>query len=742
MSKLEIDIRRQKKPKQVEPTDPGLSDVWPTMLEGEEEGIKPVVLRFFDAYTKKVDNAWEDLDCTTPVEELLTIFTDAQEGKRPFYFSPRSAGEINIWGSESSKVPASLISTEFVATNDKRWERKPFGNRPKEWRYSGNRWNIGGTYMYTDPTTGESKIASDYNMFNIKVELKSSKDAEPIAKIDPDMYHEEKAVKLKLKNPHHLNTIQPLVYKGNIGARKLGIKVSENSNSWAHYITSGGKYSFGFLSGVYYCPFDTTDTTNFKITLLPSFAADATATDGRIASAGPVDVFMVPRRIGYMLRYTHITKDSTTETTSALTGVTSAAATGMYKYNGFDDQISKVTVSGSAPNITIKAYTFKSKHCVGFFWGRIPCNFSTFWPNIETVLGEVSLIKFFTTTGTTLYDVDHVWCPVNTTYKQIFLDGGGSAVDAVDIYSGGNGGDFHIHSDSTNGKIKLAVSGANVYASIDQIKTTAICSCVDTPASLSYQYYGTMPNPTSSNWGLWKIWDYIEDSDLWTDIINPLREAAIALDGACSSSRVSCIPYGFGVSPSKTGDLVGIVKKGEKAFFIWRKTDEVFTEKDISYDLGAATKNYCGFESRKETGELEHFSEGGYKYTFVSGGTTYTEEDYLYDADYCDQFVLSGTGRKIVGIGRTLTLEVTYDDYANDTKFRQYISVSTDPAQITLDAPIYLMASKERAIDSIAWEEAIRGSTGQHVGANYNLRYRVARSNEPTDEDFDLRNSF
>jgi hypothetical protein len=170
------------------------------------------------------------------------------------------------------------------------------------------------------------------------------------------------------------------------------------------------------------------------------------------------------------------------------------------------------------------------------------------------------------------------------------------------------------------------------------------------------------------------------------------------------ASQVDCIPYGVGISGTKADDLVGVIKINSQVYFVWRRTDENLDNimKSVGTKPDAVT-----FHSRREDGQDEYY--GLYKYQDnYSIYCEYCAE--WFDADYADQFESAG-GRKITGFGRPLTwvngdgnnmvntgtlCEATQD--CLDSIIDGGHTISGD-AQTTLDTPVYVMVSKERAFD-------------------------------------------
>jgi hypothetical protein len=161
-------------------------------------------------------------------------------------------------------------------------------------------------------------------------------------------------------------------------------------------------------------------------------------------------------------------------------------------------------------------------------------------------------------------------------------------------------------------------------------------------------------------------------------------------------NRWDNIPYGVGISPTKAEDLVGIIrqKKSEKAIFVWRKTDELFVAENTSPALGYA---YSGHKVTFEGIESPDVNSDGH-----GGGEVIAPGSYFGDVFLPDQFVSTDL-RKITHAGRKLEsvdcgwFRSCREDFAKCIDW-----IPKDEGEYELDAPIFVLGSRERALRDIA----------------------------------------
>jgi len=260
-------------------------------------------------------------------------------------------------------------------------------------------------------------------------------------------------------------------------------------------------------------------------------------------------------------------------------------------------------------------------------------------------------------------------------------------------------------------------------------------------------------------------------------------------------SKWDNIPYGYGISPSKAGELVGIIISGQQPYFVWRKTDESFSL-DVEPLLNAYEGQFASFESTSEDGICgEYDSNYSLKYHYgewpvafnptnrppsrqpltpegnTSGGKAWFFTE-VYESDFVDQF--SGQLRKLTHIGRQPLVELidrgspeTCTDFMNGSAWQQAfgydwggwfpddactcsdflqqvyrfpVQADSNTGAIELDAPVFMMAAQEAHIRTVRkhadnWSFETRG--------NYISMFTENIDSYPTDKPYPLgqRNS-
>jgi hypothetical protein len=751
---IEIDIKTKKKQKKRKEADPVVEtpEVYPTMLPTDDPLELETVLTFFDGGTKKSGSNWIDIpgwnndyEEEDPGNYKMTeqYTTDWQaRTQKEFVHAPKNV-DVHIYAATDSRVNPDVIAEEYGEANDERWERKPLLTMAYDWQFPGNRWHVGGSYSAI--IGGADTLKSDMGGFNIRAILKSDKDQEvPTAIIDPSMFHAQKARTLQMKWPYHVNELRPLVYHGFTGGT-YGLQVKDLSKAWAHYINgpSSEDYTYEWIESPYFCPFDTTDDVNFKVTRTPNFEDDESS--GLFIDGREFDVFLMPCRWAFVNYYHQ----------QVLTGDT-AVTSGLSDYSGlppapdedsFDlhDEMRYYTASGSEENATVTANIIKSDWYVGIMWGRWPCSYTpTGWlpmggigdgeqegcqkSNLEKIsffqytdlgvegwqldlVGTLSLINQETAEDAKAHYL--ATTAENETAEQ-------RAARAEDIYSGG-GGDIHIIRDGSSYYVKLGIQTGNgdECGNLDCVKQDKYLMPPPEGSQGAdiYNLQAEMAVPFNNPvFDVSCIWSLIENSTYWQQIIKPLRDAAKpggngSIGSPMQSSRIDEIPYGFGISPSKAGSLVAIIRSGGDAWYVWRKTNENFeTEGRIRTKEGGA-KGHLSFLSRNADGSLENYSEG----SSPDGYNKYC------DGEFPEQF--SGdSNRKLTAVGRAGVLEDGEDDPGQMSSLKLAKCTADGPGGYTLHTPIYVLASKERAM-----ADAPRQMSEWLLGYNFWLTGRFAR---------------
>jgi hypothetical protein len=639
---------------------------WPTMLPTDEPLSLPTEISFFDGLTrKKEDGTWEDVaewnndydadpdeEDNTPMSKQWEHFYQCRGPLSPFDINPKDT-TIKIYASLDSRPKPSVIENEFGVQNEKRFERKPLLSMAEDWEQEGHRWIQGGSFYYSHE--GSDPIYYDRMApHNIQCVLKSGKEGEPFAIIEPSSFHSEEAKRLKLKYPFHANDLMPLIYRG-YGVGKYGIQVKDLSKSYVHYLAgSTPSYSYDWIDGVYFCPFDTLDDTNFKITKEPSY--DSAEVSGKFIDGRKFDVFLIPRRWAFVSYYRHSERtDSYVESNPGSDCYYESRDPAAYPYIDVCLKYHYNAVSGA-----LKGWITNSTYLVGIMYGRFPCNMAinNYGDRDMGIFTEEGVIAYNTSQAPIYYcnsngaDVltkNIIWEENLDGAKEHFLAAGGSQEDADKIYSGA-GSSFHVIRDDTPYFVRVSSEYNYGPVSLDAVKHGRNATPpIFRSDKWLYDNADVLPH---DNIGPKPIWDIIENSEYWQSIVAPLREeaknAGTFSEEALFASRVDMIPYGVGVCESKAESLVGVIRSGGTAWFIWRKTDENFEEEKIIHVVGEG-QAHLSFQSRNPDGRLEHFSEGKYESSAAQGINA-------YDGDVTDQFTSDGS-RKLVSVGREVSIE-------------------------------------------------------------------------------------
>lgn len=715
MRQIDIQINRPGKPEKPQPAKPDIT--WPTWDPDDEDEPTLIMLTFYDGASKKSGENWIDIAEWSNHDNTSLLWEHEQtfdEGK-PFFVAPHRC-TYQVHGNQDSRVRAEIIANEFADSNDKRWERKPLATRPAEWRYTGNRWLTGGTYIIVDPVTGGDVIKSDYSQFNIHTELVSSSEGEPQGRIDPDAYHDGEAKRLKLKWIRDEGTVRPLIYYGHFPGRKLGLRVKDQSKSFAQYVSPALATGFDWIDSIYFCPFDTTNDTEFKVTSQPSFDADEVS--GKMLGPGnKFDVFLIPRRWLFRVRYRHQENVYDASNDTVLASPSSKCENHLnFYFHDIENEAIKCDYN-SATN-TMTAWYANVTHYDCFFWGRWPCNWSALWSHEAGHQVEESSVDvmFWDGTGAQVSTVTLVSSETSDEAKANYLSAG-AGVDITDyMFTGGLSSNLHICSDTSGFYVKVGDSSYG-FSPLCAVAHTAWGGPVYTRSEEGYSYIGATPSPDSPEFGLKRLWQVIEESTVWTDVIEPWRNSARDGDeDSAQASRIDMIPWGVAVSPSMTGDLVGIIRNRGRAWFVWRKTDE-----EITPWVSGSISNPIRWESNNEDGRLGGYWEGDYA------------GENVYDGDLPDIWAGDAT-RKLTGFGRTISIEeADADDYCTEL-VRQFAIAEGEP-EVSLHAPAFVMLSDERAFSDVNWS-----TVGE--GTNVGLRGRVGRVNAFTSLSADTRNAY
>lgn len=821
---------------------------WPQVIEEDDLFIEPLELFLFIGHTKEdPENEGEYIDISewftdnTPEMELLWSHTGENHDLTGYFIHTPKNWTFNMYGNASSLVPESIIEAEYGSGNEDRWKRKPLGHYNQVHHGKpGNRWI--------------TNYEND-GFWNIYIELKKSSDSEPFAKINPDLEESGDNVKLKPKAPSGVET-EPAQYKGGMIYGKFYMAIRETgTKTFAHYLAGSHEqdrldYTFEWLEpeGIYFCPFDLSDKDNFKITREPSYTADGTS--AKFMSGGAWEIYLMPRRWFYYVRYTESWTTQDTIITSSgwectalcdqfggpitwpeadiwdweddgvgtlnlvcgemdfgayfkLTSYSNVNCGRLFTmtfgysdssletlWTDYDWQIEQtctgchcgynfgapvnpficwdcegnvISESPSSPGThpcvrdctgpmvgsssgLLETRVAESRHTIGFFWGPWPSNFQ-----IVGAFPDKIGTKFWSPPSPNIYDdpyatVEFVTVPTVDQAEEYMEDAGGTQEQIDGILSGGSNMSIHCFRSGTNffaaGNIYYYVGN---YPSGDWQYSRSPSFSIDvmrSSASLQPRGEYMLPDLEYENHGAKRLWEVIENSNFWSDVISPLRDAdkddAIgAGNDEAWLNRMDSIPYGVGISPSVEGSLVAIIRKKNtsKVYYVWRRTDEEFEEMRVGDE---ADVGYLSFESSSYLGDgnVFNYELEGEQYGVSSirsfNGTVYS--GLQFEVEWLDQFYSEAPGRKLTRFGREPDFNLIDTDC--DHWHTAFTAVDNTTGSEDLHAPVYVMMSKDRAtflsrgnasqddyINQPAWNtEAIRYS--QYVsGRNYMLSY-------------------
>ncbi len=321
---IHLSIEKQKRKK-----DPLHTDiVGPTMLPDDEYIPKGLQMDFYRGDTEPNPNAtpengepeWRVVPewCGLPETHVTTAkFQEDSTGRYRF-------DQVDFtyeYVKNDFRVPDSVIETEYSSDNPDRWNRQPLASLDiSEGQYG----RPDQQDLYEHWTLCDS-IDQDYSRVNVRCTLKKKKKDETSHKYDvsPDLLLDgDQKGRWKYREGVTGGTDEePLQYKTRPSSPgKYGIQIQEvGTKSFFHYLyqsdfIGGGPIgytaSWSDPEGIFYSPFDTTDTNNFKVTRQPSYSADAVS--GLLLDLKrkqKVQLYLMPRRWAY---FKHHTTDSAT----------------------------------------------------------------------------------------------------------------------------------------------------------------------------------------------------------------------------------------------------------------------------------------------------------------------------------------------------------------------------------------------------------------------------------------------
>jgi len=574
-------------------------EVWPTMLAGDDDFMASFRFKFYRGDTKKDESEdWVVIpEWAGDVEEKGRL-THSRNDCRIENFDYVYIGNDFVLSTE--KIQAEY--GDEVDTETK-WERMPLQILTS--RDENKRW-----------TTFD-------NGMNIRIRLLPNNDtSNPKADVSPDLMEDSSQKGRWTFTDNTSDESDEYTLKGLVTPQKFGLEISEiGTKSICHYIYQESRsagplsYQYDWLDpeGIFICPFNTLDDDNYKVTTEPDYTADAV--DGHILQAfmpTDVEIYFLFRRWAHYSRLNDLYEEEGStpepeiyricyevpcEDLDDSTFWMKVHNCGVQEYMSYIDYIEgycgdtgyhmRVQVGGS--NIELHGDVY-----IGLWWAPPPLTFSIGSPQEDTKRAEFG------------YQTDVDDNPIAQVFELVgdetqeqaqehFIQAGGTEEDAAKIIGGYNSLHIFAPTEWSWYHIKTPIvvpadvrwqrnhassfpGGKLVNETEDPEDTFYYAGNVDLKDVLGNIYLGS-----------------ISPSEFYQTYRNPDND--YAYEGQfCTGSPLTDEAYGVGLSPMQEGTLCAIVKVKSKAYYIWRKTEEEFTEKTVQVSGGAFGKPFLGFE--------------------------------------------------------------------------------------------------------------------------------------------------
>jgi hypothetical protein len=272
--------------------------VWPTMLQSDDPGLSQVEFEFFDGLTV-VDTpdplTWKRPSGCVQMPTLRDTSTSSYNSGCYGFVYDREHHETQFVSNDPGPTDA-FVAEQYASTNNKRWQRMPLTHDP-----SRDGLKRVDTLSNTDINFRIGLTQDDRVVFEYGLDLnREGQGKGPEATIIDTP--QESGGSFVVKDPLVPVGVFGIKF-GEVGARFLN-----------HYVDSVGevsednKYTAQWVmpDSMYWHPFSTDDDTNFKVTLEPSFEADAVSGKILHAFAGKqkVKLYLMPREWSYFMRFT------------------------------------------------------------------------------------------------------------------------------------------------------------------------------------------------------------------------------------------------------------------------------------------------------------------------------------------------------------------------------------------------------------------------------------------------------
>jgi len=562
---------------------------------------------------------------------------------------PSSTWTYQLYGNIAA-YDAEALAADWGVDNEWRLTRKPIGLVLEDARDEDLRWDFNGEY-------------------NIRLRLKADFESDPKYDVSPDLKLDDEMVG-PVRVIEGESEVQPASITCRMPTRRYHIKIDEiGTRSVANYANVEYNESapedqellmawdFIYPEGVFWCPFDTSDTENFKVTASPSYdAEEVTRAPIPVGGRRIIQLFLMPRRWAYYGR-----------------NYVAEVENGPHVY-------CNCWYGGFLWLDTIPFATHYTQY-MGLWYDRWPNSFELGNAGIEDGNPYIYVAVPF---AADYYDTNG-----DSSEDSVIEDYEALGLNTDDVIAGANAINVFCHKGTWSDAIYIRYAdrwddwGGGWYYPL--FWSRANMKAVDTSPGCGYSPYEAQRECFAATDDVWTpIWDKVEHSDFY---------AAYGIDGDSLPADPDYTfsdgyPYGIGLVATQAGDLVGVIKAGGQMFYVWRRTTETLELKCPS--TNPVPDRPYGFETNSED-------------DFIS---------YDYSVYYNDCFAVYGTsfplcpfestdGRKITGAFRPLPTSLDDTGHADP-------GGEARGAQYTLPVPVFVMGGRERYFDDgrRAWRYA------------------------------------
>lgn len=601
------------------------------------------------------------------------------------------------------------IATAWDETNELRFLRKPLGF--VQTRDSDLRWTMSGQQ-------------------NIRVQLKRAVDEDPPrADVSKDLLEDGETKGSVSIADGTTNEIA-----GQVQARGLGkfhLKVSEvGTRSFAQYIDkepgTGMTSGWDWLEpeGIFWCPFDTSDTTNFKVTKEPSYDADAVTTPIiSVIGNRRIDLMLVPRTWAYYCR--NWQRKRTWGGTVYCYDTTSPPPPDRVEW--------------TVTNVLRKT---QFAYHIGLWYDRWPNTFKLDTPcsedgefyyddegssyplyyDLMNTEGDLSKDSMTEDIGAAAQETEEE--PIsgfNGTHCLLYI--GGEGVEDTDengLITVNHGGWIQVEdfpSTWYDFETPLLWSRANF-----KMVATTYRACPRGPEwwqdiICQLDEYGGYPakerchciTPTTDVWT--PIWTKVEESDFY----DKYGIGGNSLLSGYDDVPTDNIPYGVGLVAQPAESLVAVIKIGSEAYYVWRVTKETMFL-NCRQDVAIPDRPY-GFEPSTEVdfADMQALGNGAGFWPLLQPDIYIpTAPPYVLDKEMKTPITMSPFN---VINGREITGALRPQPSIDDDGHLPYSSITTGE-QYTFPTSIFVLGGRERYLKAVEEidEWIVYGRVWRHYG--------------------------